>query len=336
MSFKTVCKASVCLMVSALGCGTQPITIGDGESAVGESAGSVRQELGATSSYFLSDGKSSVQVAAIDGGAVKAPVITETTGLDGIVHKRLGLPEYEPVTIPILANTPASYVDWAQAALSRSFPTKDLSASYCDANRKLVFSRELDGSTLTALTFGPFDASSTTAQPLFKETFTPHTTTTRAGDHSACKGTAGSNRPFTGNNFVFTLGQLDATGVTRIDEIRLASTTAAASSGHELPAPGRPLSIPNLRVYVSQRRVDSWQKWFNDFVVKGLNDAAHELSGELELTAADGTPLLTLGMKGVGIARLASPGSEQAGDLPAGTWIADLYVEQMSVARAPN
>jgi hypothetical protein len=336
LRFQVSCVSSVCgLLLGALGCGTQPITIGEGDgSSATENVASAQLALGATSSFFLADGASTIQVSSIAGGAVKAPVVSQTVSEDGVVKKRIGLPQYEPVTIPAHASSPASYIEWADAALRRSFPAKSLTAQYCDANRKLVFSRAFSDSTLTALVFGPFDAASSKMQPLFTQTFTPTTTVARVGDSSACKGAAIASKGYMGN-FVFELGQLDATGVTKIDEIRLASSPAPEGGPRELPIPTRPyLSIPSLRVYVSERRVDSWQKWFNDFVVKGRNDEANELSGQLELTSSDGSPLLTLEMHGVGISRLASPSSDIVGnDLPSTQWVAELYVERMSVSR---
>jgi hypothetical protein len=323
------------LLLGAVGCGTQPVTIGeDDASAASESVASAQQALGATSSFFLSDGKGTIQVGSIDGGAVKAAVVSQTVGDDGVVKKHIGLPQYESVSIPVHASMPASYIEWADAALRRSFPAKSLTAQYCDVNRKLVFSRAFSDSTLSGLAFGPFDAASSKLQPLFTQTFTPTTTVATVGDFSACKGTGTTSKGYMGN-FVFELGQLDATGVTKIDEIRLASKPAPESGRRELPVATLPyLSIPNLRVYVSERRVDSWQKWFNDFVMKGRNDEANELSGQLQLTSSDGTPLLTLELHGVGISRLASPSSDVAGnELPSTQWVAELYVERMSVSR---
>lgn len=335
-SFQVSCVSSVgALLLGATGCGVQPITIGEAEgSAASESVASAQQALGATSSFFLSDGASTIQVGSIDGGAVKAAVMSQTVSADGVVKKHIGLPQYESVSIPVHASMPASYIDWADAALRRSFPAKALTAQYCDVNRKLVFSRAFSDSTLSALAFGPFDAASSKLQPLFTQTFTPTTTVARIGDLSACKGASVTSKGYMGN-FVFELGQLDASGVTKIDEIRLTSSPAPESGPRELPVTTRPyLSIPNLRVYVSERRVDSWQKWFNDFVVKGRNDEANELSGQLQLTSIDGALLLTLELQGVGISRLASPNSDVVGnDLSSTHWVAELYVERMSVSR---
>lgn len=335
-SFQVRCVSSLgALLLGAVGCGTQSITIGEGEaSAASEGVASAQQALGATSSFFLSDGKGTIQVGSIDGGAVKAAVVSQTVSDDGVVKKHIGLPQYESVSIPVQASMPASYVEWADAALRRSFPAKSLTAQYCDVNRKLVFSRAFSDSTLSGLVFGPFDAASSQVQPLFTQTFTPTTTVATVGDLGACKGAGLTSKGYMGN-FVFELGPLDATGVTKIDEIRLASKPAPESGPRELPVATRPyLSIPNLRVYVSERRVDSWQKWFNDFVVKGRNEEANELSGQLQLTSIDGTPLLTLELHGVGISRLASPSSDVVGnDLPSTHWVAELYVERMSLSR---
>ena len=332
---RATCISSMAILaLGALGCGTQPITLGEGEgAATSEAVGSEQQALGTTSNVYVSDGSSTMYVKSLEGGAVKAAVLSEPIGADGVTRKRLGLPQYEPVTISVPASGTASFFDWAGLALRRNASVKDVVANYCDANAKQVFTRAFMDSTITALTFGPYDVSSKASSALFKETITPTSTLTASGDGSACKGSVGGGKAnFVGSNFTLELGQLDTTGVTRIDEIRVVSgVVRAALDPREIDT--RQISISNFRVFIAERKVDSWHTWFNDFVVDRRSQQ-EELQGTITLTAADGSPLLTISLKGVGISRLANTSSDVPGnELPAGTWVADLYAEELSLSR---
>ncbi len=47
-------------------------------------------------------------VKSVDGGAIKANVISEPAGPDNIVHKHIGQPEYDAISIQLgLSSSPA-------------------------------------------------------------------------------------------------------------------------------------------------------------------------------------------------------------------------------------
>lgn len=316
-------------------CGTQPITVGEGDAAEVEPVAEQRQALGTTARYSLSDGSSSFALKSIEGGAVKAPVITTTVGNNGAVNKFLGTRQIEPVTVPAGVNVPASYVDWARAALNKQFNTKDFVLTQCDANAKEVLSRSFERSVLTGLSFGPFDVTATaSSQPLFKTTFAPERSTTRAGNGAACKPQLGEKqKSFTGN-FALALDGLDATGVTKIDELAL-TRVVPDCTGKELCAGGGSLVIPALRVSIAEGHVDTWLSWYNDFVVSENDSAAHERNGEITLQGSDmKAELLKIGLSGVGIARLTNSTSDVPGnDIPSNQWVAELYVESVTLVK---
>jgi hypothetical protein len=328
-------RASVLRLVLATAgfaaCGAQPVTIGESEAAEVELVAEQRQALGTTAHYLLSDGSSSFAVKSLEGGAVKAPVISTTVGINGAVNKFLGARTIEPVTVPIGLNAAASYVDWAQAALNGQFSPKDFLLSQCDFDYKEVVSRSFEGSVLTALTFGPFDTSATSSSvPLFKTTFAPERSTTRAGNGGPCKQPPAPKSSYTGL-FALELDGLDATGVTTIGELTL-TRVVPECSGKEVCSGGGSLVIPSMRVGIAEGRVDSWLSWFDDFVVKGNDGAGNERSGTLTLLGLDLKKVyLKIGLGGVGIAQLTNDGSVAPGSDK--RWVAELYVERVTLTK---
>ncbi len=55
--------------------------------------------------------------------------------------------------------------------------------------------------------------------------------------------------------------------------------------------PGK-LEFPNLRITIPATYAEIWRRWFNEFVVRGINDETAEKTGTLSLLAPNRTEVL--------------------------------------------
>jgi hypothetical protein len=68
-----------------------------------------------------------------------------------------------------------------------------------------------------------------------------------------------------------------------------------------------PLAFPNLTVTLAKSSARDWQRWFENFVVKGYNDATNEEAGNLGLEDPQGEGLARIGLFNLGIFHLKGP-----------------------------
>ena len=66
------------------------------------------------------------------------------------------------------------------------------------------------------------------------------------------------------------------------------------------------MEFPNLAVTLAESHAQTWQDWFDDFVVKGNNGQDNEKNGSLTFLAPDlKTTLATINFFNLGIFRLS-------------------------------
>jgi hypothetical protein len=86
--------------------------------------------------------------------------------------------------------------------------------------------------------------------------------------------------------------------------------------------------LPNLTVTLTEQGAETWQSWFNDFVLKGHSADDREKRGRLTMLSLDLTKVLAhIDLSNVGIFRLAVEQSEYLSRLVVG-----LYCERMDFA----
>ena len=65
------------------------------------------------------------------------------------------------------------------------------------------------------------------------------------------------------------------------------------------------MSFPDLEITFAQVSVESWQKWHEDFVIKGNNSEKDEKSGTLTLLSPNGQKMASIKLLGLGIFNLS-------------------------------
>ena len=269
---------------------------------------------------------------SIEGGDISADVIVEATASTAPAKKHIGQPKYEPFTVSLGFSMAQAVYDWIAAAWSGSSVPKDGSITAVDSSSNAGAQSQFVDASITEVTMPELDAQSKTV-PRIALTFAPEQTTFGKAS-GKMPAVAGKAKLTTAAMFKLELDALDCSHVRKIDSFTVEVPLAAGDVGearHTDAAPA-PVRFPNLRVTMADGPTAAgWQTWFDDFVIKGSNDASHEKSGAIVYLAPDlKTEIGRVVLHNVGIFALrrhpVSSGSEAVRTL-----VAELYCERMEL-----
>ncbi len=132
-------------------------------------------------------------------------------------------------------------------------------------------------------------------------------------------------------NFRLRIDGLDCTRIVRIESFTVKRSMANADIGDSrelLKEPGR-MEFPNLKITFSAAGAESWENWFQDFVVAGSNAGDGEKRGTLEFLSPDRQKVLAaVEFDGLGIFRLEA--DKDADEASVALLSAELYCEKMA------
>jgi hypothetical protein len=134
-------------------------------------------------------------------------------------------------------------------------------------------------------------------------------------------------KSFLPSNFHLSIDGVDTSGVTRVDGLSVKRTPTDPQTQDPFKEPGK-LEFPNIKITVSEEYAQPFYDWHEDFVVRGNNGDKMERSGRLEYYAKDGTPLLTLYFRGLGIFKIDSGSSNNEDKIASVT--AEMYCENIT------
>jgi hypothetical protein len=135
------------------------------------------------------------------------------------------------------------------------------------------------------------------------------------------------------SNFRLEIDGLDTARVSKIDAFTVKQKIAVASIGivREPQAESVALELSDLTVTFSASSADSWQRWFDEFVLQGQNDDSREKGGRLVLLGPNmQDELLVISFSNVGIFSLRQMNTQPDAAIP--QLEAKLYVERMDLS----
>jgi hypothetical protein len=121
--------------------------------------------------------------------------------------------------------------------------------------------------------------------------------------------------------------------VNKIDAftVKQSIVTSAVGDARDFQREPGAVEFPSIGITFDPASSGSWEKWFDDFVIKGNNDQTKEKNGKLTFLANNLTELGTIKFFGMGIFKLNDDASENiAGNI--GRFRADLYVDRMELS----
>lgn len=248
-------------------------------------------------------------VKTVSGGAITAPVIEQKAVGGGFPEKHIGPPAYEEFVVRVgLSSIPDLYA-WIASSWTTSPERRDGSVVTADADGNATSERRFTNARVTGVTVPTLDGSSKDAGYL-AVTFEPELIRTQPGSGKVPASTAKPAKQWLCSNFRFELDGIETTRVATIESFTVtnAGVQDVVGDGRDVTRePTRP-QFPNLVVSVSAASAQSWQTWFDDFVVGGDNDRSKEKSGAIVLLASDmSTELGRIALHDVGICALRPP-----------------------------
>ena len=286
----------------------------------------------AAGSFLLElDGVACGFVRSVEGGGIRADVVSER-GQGFFDEKHLGGVRYEELRLRLDLSLEDPLWEWLAATLKGKARRRDVSIVALSADRKAVSEREFLRTLVTGVTVPTADAAAKD-QAFLTVKLAPEHVRAKKGTGSTVKIPAVKQKAFLGSNFKLEIDGLDCSKASRVGELTIRQTLVANPVGETRSARSEPprLEFPNLRISLAQATSQTWTAWFDDFVVKGNNDDAHERNGKLSFLTPDRkSTLAEVRFFNLGIFRLEpepqTSGAEQIARLQA-----DLYCERMEL-----
>jgi phage tail-like protein len=279
------------------------------------------------------DGNTVGYAHAVDGGAISADVVTERVGLDSIAHKHLAGVKYEDLLLTVDLSLDPLFYAWIADTLAGKVSRKDVVVYTLDANNKIVRQAQYFNALVSEVGFPGMDAASKDTAYMTVKFAPEYTRFARASGKVSSLPIKGQQKKWLPSNFRLEIDGLDGKKVSKVDAFTVKQSVAMDTVGERRDYKLEPTSLefPNLTVTLAEASAQTWQDWFDDFVVKGNNGPGQEKSGSLTFLAPDQkTNLAQIDMAGLGIFRLA-PDKVEAGSENIRRVKAELYVERMAL-----
>jgi hypothetical protein len=304
----------------------------------------------------------------VSGGGVKAEVIDQRTGPDGLLRKRLGRPHPQEISLQVgLAMAPAFYrwiaqtweagsarcqVPGARPDESVGQPSDEAAGVRLDlapgawhlALRRSGALLELDESgmvrtrrefvdaRITEVSIPALDVGEKKPGALTVKIL-PESVRFVKGDAARRGGEAIrlETRTWLPCHFRVTLDGLEETRVTRVEKFTVKSVASREPSLTTL--------TPTLSLTLTEASADRWFDWLEAFTLQGNGDPEQERDGAILLLSSSRAELARIDLRGLGLCGLTPASTETsepaAGAAPGPPHVtADLYVQQIGFSAA--
>jgi len=267
------------------------------------------------------------------GGTIVGEVTSNPVGDQPYLEKQIARVVYEAFSIEVGGCVPPALFDWIAKSWDSDPPASDGAILRADAYFNVASEVDFNQAFVAATTFPSFDAASS-SNLLLTVRLMPTSVQPEKKPDTDLKGYVGHPpKPWLPANFLLTIDGVDCTKVSRIDGFTVERQIDVVVDDAGQPAVHVGLvAFPNLRIVLGSAAVATWSAWYEDFVIRGHNDAAFEKTGSIRLLAADmQTVLIRLDLFGLGIFRLVPLWSDKGPDVVP-RYEADLYCQHMTLS----
>lgn len=293
----------------------------------------------ATGNFFLTlDGVNCGFIKSVDGGGIRADVISEATGASYFVKKHIGQPKYEDIMLEVDFRLTKNLFDWIASSWMSDYSRKNGSILSADYQMNAKSEREFHNALITETTIPAMDAGSKEPASLTIK-FAPEYTRYRqaSGKLAAPMGKA-EQKLWLPSNFKLEIDGLDCTRVSKVDSFTVKQSVAKDQVGEArdyAKEPGK-LEFPNLKITFAEITAPTWNDWHEDFVIKGNNGEPQEKNGSLTFLSPNlKQDLGRIKFYHLGIFRLADEGPETRTE-QVSRLTAELYCERMEFQYNPQ
>lgn len=283
--------------------------------------------------FFLTlNGNKCGFIKTVGGGSISAEVIDEPAGPNYFVKKHIAQPKYEDFTIQVGFSNSRPLYEWIKQAWNGTNTRVNGSITSADVNLNYQSERQFTNALLTETTIPAMDGSS--KEPAYITLrFAPEITRTvkasgkLTADYSY---TQADQKMFLPSNFRLQIDGLDCSKVNKIESFTVkqgAASKDVGSARDRLKDPGK-LNFPNLKITMPEVAAKPFIDWYENFVIKGINDDSKEKKGSLTFLSANRTKeLAIIEFSNMGIFRIQQDvtGTDQIKRVTV-----ELYVERMT------
>jgi hypothetical protein len=270
-------------------------------------------------------------VKTVSGGAITAPVIEQKVAGGAFPEKHIGPPTYGEFVVQVgLGSIPDLYA-WISSSWTTSPERRDGSVVTAGFDGNATSERRFTNARVTGVTVPTLDGSSKDAGHL-TVTFEPELIRTQPASGKV-PASVKAAKQWLCSNFRLELDGIDTTRVATIESFTVTNAAVDDVVGDRRDLTREPTlpQFPNLVVSVSAASAQSWQTWFDDFVVGGNNDRSKAKSGAMVFLGPDMSKELgRIALHNVGICALRSPTLGDATQTAA-RFSAELYCDWMEL-----
>jgi hypothetical protein len=250
-------------------------------------------------------------IASFTGGDATADVVVEEVGQDGIARKHLGAVKYEDIRFSCGADMADIFYDWLQQTFSGGASTKNGAIVTYDYNFNEVSRLSFFNGLVSEIGFPAVDGSSKDVAKLTIK-ISPEHTSNDPGNSSVGSILPNSKKRWMSGNFRLAIGGVDYDKVSRVEAITVSRSVAPATDSVSSNKRNEStfVVVSDLMFTLPELSTDAGttalRKWFNSFVIAGINGQEQEKNGTLEYLATDlKTSLFTLDLRQLGVYRLS-------------------------------
>lgn len=247
----------------------------------------------------------------LSGGAVGAHVVEEMAHGTGQMRKHLGPRIREDFSLDFGFAMARPVFDWIAQSWKMQSPRKEGAILACDAGLIPKSRRKFTGAIIRETTIPALRAGSKVPVWLNLK-FAVETVALETA--SGGKVSGDPNHPekiLQAENFRLDIEGLDCKKVQAIGSFTVRQSLQRHDTSEWSEVVEGAVSFPDLHITLAEVSADSWQKWHENFVVKGNSDEKQEKSGTLALLSPDKKQTLaTIKLLGLGIFSLSHAPAE--------------------------
>jgi phage tail-like protein len=275
---------------------------------------------------------------SVDGGGVKAEILTYQSGEERSLWRQLAKPTHEDITIEVGMSMSATFYAWLEGFFNGRVERRNGAIVAADFHYKERARRTFEDALISELRFPSLDATDNSACTM-GVTIVPERLRFEPGTFRSLEPYIGSTaqKLWTPANFTFQLdGFEDACRrITKVEGFSIRQEIHEYHAGNlrePLRVPGK-LEFPNLKFSVPE--VDAWPiiDHFTKHVLHGEPQASARHNGIIAMRDHHGDDLCTIRLAGVDIADI-SPGKSDASSDEIKLVDVEIAVERMELSYA--
>jgi phage tail-like protein len=267
--------------------------------------------------FVLELGKSEIAgfFRSVEGGGIKADVLTYNMGSNADQWRQLGKPKYDDVKLQVGMSMSQTFYDWIESFFAGKVERKDGAILAGDFHYKERARREMYDILISEVSIPKFDAAD--RSPCYLGvTLVPERVAFAAGSGLDLSPHVASapQKLWTPNHFEFAISGLEQATrrTTKIDSFTIKQQILEYKAGNQRNAVRVPSRVvfPNLTFYVPEADAKPLNEHFTKRVIGGAPAPSARLNGAITATDAVGSPLCTVSLFGIDIASLGPDKSD--------------------------